>query len=138
MVIDLCRRLRRAGSTVTRMVSPARGDRHDVAKLDTADLTVSTVANIGPGIDFYFAFGVIAVTAGIGAPLTILAAAVAGGPVGVDGGRVHEGRAIGWELHHVCGNGAWTAGRGGDGDRLRGFNPKYAGGEPWTRSPSIV
>ncbi len=40
-------------------------------------MTVSTVANIGPGIDFYFAFGVIAVTAGVAAPLTILAAGVA-------------------------------------------------------------
>ncbi len=41
------------------------------------DVTASTVANIGPGIDFYFAFGVIAVTAGVAAPLTILAAGVA-------------------------------------------------------------
>jgi len=31
----------------------------------------------GQGIDFYFAFGVIAVTAGVAAPLTILAGAVA-------------------------------------------------------------
>jgi amino acid transporter len=46
-------------------------------QLGTRDLTVSTVANIGPGIDFYFAFGVIAVTAGVAAPLTILAAGVA-------------------------------------------------------------
>src|SRR6202167_4591560 len=46
-------------------------------QLGTLDLTVSTVANIGPGIDFYFAFGVIAVTAGVAAPLTILAAGVA-------------------------------------------------------------
>ena len=46
-------------------------------QLGTADLTASTVANIGPGIDFYFAFGVIAVTAGIAAPLTILAAGIA-------------------------------------------------------------
>jgi len=47
------------------------------AQLGAADLTISTVANIGPGIDFYFAFGVIAVTAGVAAPLTILAAGVA-------------------------------------------------------------
>jgi amino acid transporter len=40
-------------------------------------VTASTVANIGPGIDFYFAFGVIAVTAGVAAPLTIVAAGVA-------------------------------------------------------------
>ncbi len=26
-------------------------------QLGTRDVTVSTVANIGPGIDFYFAFG---------------------------------------------------------------------------------
>jgi amino acid transporter len=47
------------------------------AQLGTAEVTASTVANIGPGIDFYFAFGVIAVTAGVAAPLTILAAGVA-------------------------------------------------------------
>ncbi|HEV3046520.1 MAG TPA: APC family permease [Solirubrobacteraceae bacterium] len=46
-------------------------------KLGLADLTASTVANIGPGIDFYFAFGVIAVTAGVAAPLTIVAAGLA-------------------------------------------------------------
>ena len=46
-------------------------------QLGTADITASTVANIGPGIDFYFAFGVIAVTAGVAAPLTIIAAGVA-------------------------------------------------------------
>lgn len=47
------------------------------AKLGSADVTASTVANIGPGIDFYFAFGVIAVTAGTAAPLTIIAAGIA-------------------------------------------------------------
>ena len=46
-------------------------------QLGTRDLTVSTIANIGPGIDFYFAFGVIAVTAGVAAPLTIVAAGIA-------------------------------------------------------------
>ena len=49
----------------------------EAGQLGTADLTASTVANIGPGIDFYFGFGVVAVTAGVGAPLTILAAAAA-------------------------------------------------------------
>ncbi|HME02632.1 MAG TPA: APC family permease [Solirubrobacteraceae bacterium] len=48
-------------------------------QLGTADVTASTLANIGPGIDFYFAFGVIAVTAGVAAPLTIIAAGVAVG-----------------------------------------------------------
>jgi amino acid transporter len=53
--------------------TPDAGDR----KLGPADVTASTVANIGPGIDFYFAFGVIAVTAGTAAPLTIIAAGIA-------------------------------------------------------------
>jgi len=55
------------------------GDRLKHGQLGTADVTASTVANIGPGIDFYFGFGVIAVTAGVAAPLTILAATVAVG-----------------------------------------------------------
>jgi amino acid transporter len=53
------------------------GDHLKAGQLGTADVTASTVANIGPGIDFYFGFGVIAVTAGVAAPLTILAATVA-------------------------------------------------------------
>jgi amino acid transporter len=53
------------------------GDHLKSGQLGTADVTASTVANIGPGIDFYFGFGVIAVTAGVAAPLTILAATAA-------------------------------------------------------------
>ena len=53
------------------------GERLKSGQLGTADVTASTVANIGPGIDFYFGFGVVAATAGVAAPLTILAAAVA-------------------------------------------------------------
>jgi hypothetical protein len=41
-------------------------------QLGTVDVTASTVANIGPGIDFYFAFGVIAVTAGVVVPFVEL------------------------------------------------------------------
>jgi len=52
-------------------------DQLKAGQLGTVDVTASTVANIGPGIDFYFAFGVIAVTAGVAAPLTILAGALA-------------------------------------------------------------
>ena len=60
------------------MTSRGPGEDHlKAGQLGTADLTASTVANIGPGIDFYFAFGVIAVTAGVAAPLTILAGGVA-------------------------------------------------------------
>lgn len=57
--------------------SQPRGDALRPDQLGTMDVTVSTVGNIGPGIDFYFGFGVIVATAGRGAPLTILAAAVA-------------------------------------------------------------
>ena len=46
------------------------------AQLGLKEVTASTVANIGTG-EFYFAFGVIAVTAGIAAPITIIAAGVA-------------------------------------------------------------
>ncbi len=52
-------------------------DHLKAGQLGLVDVTASTVANIGPGIDFYFAFGVIAVTAGVAAPLTILAGGVA-------------------------------------------------------------
>jgi amino acid transporter len=45
-------------------------------QLGLKEVTASTVANIGTG-EFYFAFGVIAVTAGIAAPLTIIAAGIA-------------------------------------------------------------
>jgi amino acid transporter len=58
-------------------MAPAAGTALVAGQLGMADVTVSTVANIGPGIDFYFAFGVIAVTAGVAAPLTIVVAAVA-------------------------------------------------------------
>lgn len=53
---------------------PSRGAQK---KLGLEDVTASTVANIGPGIDFYFAFGVIAVAAGIAAPLTIIVSGIA-------------------------------------------------------------
>src|ERR1700733_4355003 len=57
--------------------SPRSAARLSSGNLGTRDYTVSAVANIGPGIDFYFAFGVIAVTAGVAAPLTIVAAGIA-------------------------------------------------------------
>jgi amino acid transporter len=62
-----------------RVSSPASGrkETQQTAELGLRSVTASTVANIGPGIDFYFAFGVIAVTAGIGAPLTIVSAGLA-------------------------------------------------------------
>ena len=66
------------GDVVSQSADQSPGQGHlESGQLGTADVTASTVANIGPGIDFYFGFGVIAVTAGVAAPLTILAAALA-------------------------------------------------------------
>jgi len=65
------------GSGVPSSTGAAEAGGLQGGQLGTADVTASTVANIGPGIDIYFGFGVIAVTAGVGAPLTILAAATA-------------------------------------------------------------
>jgi amino acid transporter len=45
--------------------------------LGIVDITAATMANIGPAMSFFFGFGLIAVTAGVAAPLTIVAAGVA-------------------------------------------------------------
>src|SRR6202046_5963091 len=45
--------------------------------LSLVDISASTMANIGPAYSFFFSFGLIVITAGIGAPLTIVAAVVA-------------------------------------------------------------
>jgi amino acid transporter len=67
----------RATRTLQRVDSAQSPAQLTAGQLGTADLTASTLANIGLGENFYFAFGVIAVTAGVAAPLTILAAGVA-------------------------------------------------------------
>jgi amino acid transporter len=45
--------------------------------LSNVDIATSTMANIAPAMSFFFGFGLIATTAGVPAPLTIIAAAVA-------------------------------------------------------------
>jgi amino acid transporter len=45
--------------------------------LGLIDISASTMANIGPAYSFYFSFGFIVFTAGIAAPLTIIAAGIA-------------------------------------------------------------
>jgi hypothetical protein len=45
-------------------------------QLGTADVTASTVANIGPGIDFYLAFGVIATAMLVAVGFTVAIAGV--------------------------------------------------------------
>ena len=50
--------------------------------LSNLDIATSTMANIAPAMSFFFGFGLIAATAGVPAPLTIIAAAVAIGLLG--------------------------------------------------------
>jgi amino acid transporter len=45
--------------------------------LGMVDIAAATMANIGPAMSFYFGFGLIAVTAGVAAPLTVIAAGIA-------------------------------------------------------------
>jgi amino acid transporter len=57
--------------------APESPDRLHRGALSLVDISASTMANIGPAYSFYFSFGFIVITAGIAAPLTIIAAAVA-------------------------------------------------------------
>ena len=57
--------------------APAGADRLSQGALGLVDISASTMANIGPAYSFFFSFGLIVLTAGIAAPLTIIAAAVA-------------------------------------------------------------
>ena len=45
--------------------------------LGIMDISAATMANIGPAMSFFFGFGLIATTAGLASPLTIVAAVVA-------------------------------------------------------------
>ena len=57
--------------------APESADRLNRGALSLVDISASTMANIGPAYSFYFSFGLIVVTAGIAAPLTIIAAIIA-------------------------------------------------------------
>src|ERR1700729_2135131 len=61
----------------TETKAPESAERLHRGALSLVDISASTMANIGPAYSFYFSFGLIVVTAGIAAPLTIVAAAVA-------------------------------------------------------------
>jgi amino acid transporter len=45
--------------------------------LGIMDISAATMANIGPAMSFFFGFGLLAITAGVAAPLTIVAAIIA-------------------------------------------------------------
>jgi amino acid transporter len=57
--------------------APESADRLHRGALGLMDIAASTMANIGPAYSFFFSFGLIVATAGIAAPLTIVAAAIA-------------------------------------------------------------
>src|ERR1700684_962414 len=61
----------------TETKAPESPERLHRGALRLVDISASTMANIGPAYSFYFSFGLIVVTAGIAAPLTIIAAGVA-------------------------------------------------------------
>jgi amino acid transporter len=64
-----------AGSTGT--ITGAQHERLSRGVLGITDIAAATMANIGPAMSFYFGFGLLAVTAGVASPLTIVAALIA-------------------------------------------------------------
>ena len=58
-------------------VVPGEHERLRQGALGLLDICAATMANIGPAMSFYFAFGYLAYTAGLASPLTIIAAGVA-------------------------------------------------------------
>jgi amino acid transporter len=61
----------------TETKAPESPERLHRGALRLIDISASTMANIGPAYSFYFGFGLLVITAGIAAPLTIIAAIVA-------------------------------------------------------------
>src|ERR1022692_4308867 len=57
--------------------APHSPDRLHRGALGLIDISASTMANIGPAYSFFFGFEVPVVTAGVAAPLTIIAAGIA-------------------------------------------------------------
>jgi amino acid transporter len=58
-------------------VVPGEHERLRQGALGLIDIAAATMANIGPAMSFYFGFGLLAATAGIASPLTILLAGIA-------------------------------------------------------------
>src|SRR5215472_2045175 len=57
--------------------APEAPERLHRGALGLVDIAASTMANIGPAYSFFFGFGLLVITAGIAAPLTIIAAGIA-------------------------------------------------------------
>jgi amino acid transporter len=61
----------------TETKAPESAERLHRGALSLVDISASTMANIGPAYSFFFGFGLLVATAGIAAPLTIVAATIA-------------------------------------------------------------
>src|SRR5579863_6776674 len=61
----------------TETKSPESPERLHRGALGLIDIAASTMANIGPAYSFMFGFGLLVITAGIAAPLTVIAAVIA-------------------------------------------------------------
>src|SRR3989440_9653290 len=61
----------------TETKAPESPERLHRGALGLVDIAASTMANIGPAYSFMFGFGLLVITAGIAAPLTIVAAVIA-------------------------------------------------------------
>jgi amino acid transporter len=61
----------------TETKAPEAPERLHRGALGLVDIAASTMANIGPAYSFFFGFGLLVITAGIAAPLTIIAAGIA-------------------------------------------------------------
>jgi amino acid transporter len=61
----------------TETKAPESADRLRRGALSLVDISASTMANIGPAYSFFFGFGFLVLTAGVAAPLTIIAAGIA-------------------------------------------------------------
>jgi amino acid transporter len=66
-----------APSPFSETKAPEAPQRLNRGALGLLDISASTMANIGPAYSFYFGFGLIVITAGVAAPLTIIAAGIA-------------------------------------------------------------
>jgi amino acid transporter len=63
-----------SAATTATAAAPPDGDRLRGGSLNLLDIASSTMANIGPAMSFYFGFGLLATTAGVASPLTIVVA----------------------------------------------------------------
>src|SRR6202161_454462 len=61
----------------TETKAPESAERLHRGALGLVDISASTMANIGPAYSFYFGFAGIVIMAGLGSPLTIIAAVIA-------------------------------------------------------------